>query len=331
MKGESVRMTPITVYWKRKMPLLIISAALLVSPLFLSERYLIRLLINIMLFGALGTAWNIIGGYAGQLSLGHSAFVSLGAYTTGLLMLHFNLPPWLGVIPGILAAAVVGFFLGKLVLRLRGPYLALSTLAFGEIVRILLLHFKDLTGGPLGVSIPFKGNNLWLVQFQTEHVNYCICMGLLALCILVAYRIHNSRMGYYLQAIRENQDAAQHLGIPLTRTKNLALVISAALTAALGGFYLMFMTYIDPYAVAGMHLSIEIVLVAIIGGVGTVWGPLIGACILIPLMEVSNFVLGGGRAGASMLIYAVILIVVVLFSPKGLITLLPRMEGARSE
>ncbi len=324
-------MTQNALYWKRKMPLLIIAAALLAVPLFLSERYLFRILINIMLFGALGTAWNIIGGYAGQLSLGHAAFVSLGAYATGLMMLRFNLPPWLGVIPGILAAAVVGYFLGKMVLRLRGPYLALSTLAFGEIVRILLLHFKNITGGPLGVSIPFKGNNLWLVQFATEHVNYCISMALLAFCIFIAHRIHYSRMGYYLQAIREDQDAAQHLGIPLTRTKNLAMIISAALTAALGGFYLVFMTYIDPYAVAGMHLSIEIVLVAIIGGVGTVWGPLIGACILIPLMEISNFVLGGGRAGASMMIYAIILIIVVLYSPKGLIALVPKLEGLRSE
>jgi branched-chain amino acid transport system permease protein len=255
----------------------------------------------------------------------------MGAYTTGLLMLHFNVPPWAGVLPGVLLAGIVAYFLGKLVLRLRGPYLALSTLAFGEIVRILLLHFKDVTGGPLGVSIPFKGTNLWRLQFPTEHVNYCICLGLLIFCIYVTYKIHNSRMGYYLQAIRENQDAAEHLGIPITETKNRALIISAALTAVMGGFYLLFMTYVDPHAVAGINLSIEIVLVSIIGGVGTVWGPVIGASILIPLMEVSNFVLGGGRAGASMLIYAVILIVVVLYTPKGLIALMPKLEGYRSE
>jgi branched-chain amino acid transport system permease protein len=299
-------------------------------PLFLSQRYLLRVLINIFFLAALGSAWNIIGGYAGQLSLGHAAFVALGAYPTGLL-LHYNVPPWAGVVPGIFLAGGVAYLLGKLVFRLRGPYLALSTLAFGEIVRILLLHFKTVTGGPLGVTIPFTGTNVWRLQFATEHVNYCISLGLLGLCIFVASRIHNSRMGYYLQAIKENQDAAENLGIPLARTKNLALVISAALTATLGGFYLIFMTYIDPYAVAGLHLSIEIILVAIIGGVGTVWGPAIGACILVPLMEISNFVLGGGRAGGSMLIYAVILIMVVLFSPRGLISLVPKLEGYRSE
>lgn len=319
------------VIWGWTAALIVIAVAILALPLFLSERYLFRLLINIFFFAALGSAWNIIGGYAGQLSLGHAAFVALGAYPTGLLLLHYNVPPWAGVLPGVILAAGVAYFLGQLVLRLRGPYLALSTLAFGEIVRILLLHFKDVTGGPLGVTIPFTGTNVWRLQFETEHVNYCICLCLLALCIFVNWRIHDSRMGYYLQAIKENQEAAENLGIPLARTKNLAFVVSAMLTAAMGGFYMIFMTYIDPYAVAGLHLSIEIILVAIIGGVGTVWGPVIGACILVPLLEISNFVLGGGRAGASMLIYAVILIIVVLFSPKGLITLVPKLEGYRSE
>jgi len=317
--------------WARTAPLLMLALAVFALPLLMSQRYLFRVLINIFFLAALGCSWNIIGGYAGQLSLGHAAFVAFGAYTTGLLMLHYNVPPWAGVVPGIILAALVAYFLGKLVLRLRGPYLALSTLAFGEIVRILLLHFKEVTGGPLGVTIPFTGRNLWRLQFATEHVNYCISFGLLVLALLVSSRIHNSRMGYYLQAIKGNQEAAENLGIPLARTKNVAFMISAMLTSLLGGFYMIFMTYIDPYAVAGIHLSIEIILVAIIGGVGTVWGPVIGACILVPLMEISNFVLGGGRAGASMLIYAIILIAVVLFSPKGLITLIPKLEGYRIE
>ena len=315
----------------RTLVLLFLVLAVMALPLLLSQRYLFRVLINIFFFAALGSAWNIIGGYAGQLSLGHAAFVALGAYTTGLLMLHYNVPPWAGVLPGVILTAVMAYFLGKLVLRLRGPYLALSTLAFGEIVRILMLHFKGVTGGPLGLTIPFTGRNVWRLQFATEHMNYGISFGLLVLCIFVSWRIYNSRMGYYLQAIKENQEAAESLGIPLARTKNLALVISAILTSVLGGFYMIFMTYIDPYAVAGLHLSIEIILVAIIGGVGTVWGPVIGACIVVPLMEMSKCVLGGGRTGASMLIYAVILIIVVLFTPRGLIALVPTLEQYRSE
>jgi branched-chain amino acid transport system permease protein len=303
----------------------------LALPLVLGQRYLFRVMINIFFFAALGSAWNIIGGFAGQLSLGHAAFVALGAYPTALLLKDYNLAPWLGVLPGIALAMIVAYGIGTLVLKLRGPYLALSTLAFGEIVRILLLHFKGVTQGSLGVSITFKGNNWWTLQFATEHVNYLLSLGLLILIIYVSRKIYYARMGYYLQAIKENQDAAENLGIPLAKTKNAALVISAGLTAAMGGFYVVYQSYIDPYAVAGLDLSIQIILVAIIGGVGTVWGPVIGAAVLVPLMEVSNFVLGGGRAGASWMIYAAILIIVVLFSPKGLITLIPRMQGYRSE
>ena len=310
---------------------IIIAALILAAPLLLGQRYLFRVMINIFFFAALGSAWNIIGGYAGQLSLGHAAFVALGAYPTAMLLKNFGLAPWLGALPGILLAVIVAMGLGKLVFRLRGPYLALSTLAFGEIVRILLLHFKDLTEGSLGVSIPFKGNNWWTLQFATEHVNYSLCLGLLLITVYVSHRIHNSRMGYYLQAIKEDQDAAESMGVPLTLLKNRALAVSAGLTAAMGAFYVVYQSYIDPYAVCSLDLSIQIILVAIIGGVGTVWGPVIGAVILVPLMEISNFVLGGGRAGASWMIYAIILIIVVLFSPKGLITLIPRLEGYRSE
>ena len=297
-------------------------------PLLFPSRYFQRTLVNIFFFAALGCAWNIIGGYAGQLSLGHAAFVAMGAYPTALLLLYYNVPPWIGFIPGIVIAVVVAFLLGHLVFGLRGPYLALSTLAFGEIVRILLLHFRDQTGGSLGVTIPFKGTNLWKLQFASEQPYYYISLALLGVCLYVTYRVHGSRMGYYLQAIKENQDAAENLGINLAGCKVKALMISAALTAILGAFYVSYFYYIDPDSVAGSDLSIKILLVAIIGGVGTVWGPIVGACILVPLTEISNYLLGGGRAGASLIIYAIILIIVVLFSPRGLIALLP--GGARS-
>ena len=313
--------------WTRYTPWVLL-AIVLVFPFIFPSRYLLRTLVNIFFFAALGCSWNIIGGYAGQLSLGHSAFVAMGAYPTALLLLYYNVPPWVGFIPGMVIAAGVAFLLGHLVFGLRGPYLALSTLAFGEIVRILLLHFRDQTGGSLGVTIPFKGTDLWKLQFASEQPYYYICLALLGVCLYITYRVHGSRMGYYLQAIKENQDAAENLGINLAGSKVKALMISAALTAMLGAFYVAYFYYIDPDSVAGSDLSIKILLVAIIGGVGTVWGPIVGACILVPLTEISNYLFGSGRAGASLIIYAIILIIVVLFSPRGLITLLP--GGARS-
>jgi branched-chain amino acid transport system permease protein len=311
--------------WTRYAPWILL-AVVLIFPFILPSRYLLRTMVNIFFFAALGCAWNIIGGYAGQLSLGHAAFMAMGAYPTALLLLGYNVPPWLGFIPGVVVAVIMAFLLGHLVFGLRGPYLALSTLAFGEIVRILLLHFRDQTGGSLGVTIPFKGTDTWKLQFATEQPYYYICLALLGLCLYVTYRVHGSRMGYYLQAIKENQDAAENLGIDLANNKVRALMISAALTAVLGGFYVAYFYYIDPDSVCGTDLSIKILLVAIIGGVGTVWGPIIGSCILIPLTEISNYLFGSGRAGASLIIYAVILMLVVLFSPRGLIALLPGGE-----
>jgi branched-chain amino acid transport system permease protein len=316
--------------WKRAAPL-ILAAMILLIPLFVPSKYILRTLINIFFFAALGCAWNIIGGYAGQLSLGHAAFMAMGSYPTALLLLNLNVPPWAGVIPGIVLAAVAAYLLGHLVFGLRGPYLALSTLAFAEIVRILLLHFREETGGSLGVTIPFRGTDLWKLQFASEQPYYYICLALLGFCLYATYRIHNSRRGYYLQAIKENQDAAENLGIDLANTKVKALVISAMLTAMMGGFYVAYFYYIDPDSVSGMDLSIKILLVAIIGGVGTVWGPVIGAFILVSLTEASNYLFGSGRAGASLVIYAIILIVVVLYSPRGLITLLPGVESQRTE
>jgi len=317
-------------HWTRYAPLILLVVTLLL-PLFVRSPYLTRALINVFLFAALGCAWNIIGGYAGQLSLAHAAFMAFGAYSTALLLLHLNIPPWISFIPGVILATGVAYLLGHLVFGLRGPYFALSTLAFGEILRILLVHFREETGGSLGVMIPFKGTNVWNLQFGTEQPYYYICLSLLGLCLYVTARIHGSRMGYYLQAIKENQDAAENLGIDLANNKVRAFMISAALTALLGSFYAAYFYYVDPESVGGLDLSIKIILVAIIGGVGTVWGPIVGASILVPLIEISNYVFGNARAGASLIIYAIILMVVVLFSPRGLITLLPGGEGQRSE
>lgn len=314
--------------WANYATWIVLAAIVLVFPFVFPSRYLQRTLVNIFFFAALGCAWNIIGGYAGQLSLGHAAFMAMGAYPAALLLLYYNVPPWIGFLPGIFVAVIAAFLLGRLVFGLRGPYLALSTLAFGEIVRILLLHFREQTGGSLGVTIPFKGTNIWKLQFASEQPYYFICLGLLGLCLYVTYRVHGSRMGYYLQAIKENQDAAENLGIDLSGNKVKALMISAALTALLGAFYVAYFYYIDPDSVSGSDLSIKILLVAIIGGVGTVWGPVVGACILIPLTEISNYYFGSGRAGASLIIYAIILMIVVLFSPRGIVSLLP--GGARS-
>ena len=305
-------------------PVLLLLAALVAFPLVQHDEYALRLATNIFYFGALGCAWNLIGGFGGQLSLAHAALFALGAYPTGLLLLNFGVTPLIGGLVGISAAVLGALIIGYPTFRLRGPYFALGTLAFNEITRILLLYFRDYTRGPLGLIIPFRGDNWLYLQFSASQPYYYIGLGILLLAVYAGYWMSKSKMGYYLSAIRGDQDAAESIGIDLTATKLKALVMSAALTGLVGVFYMVYIAYIDPESVASVDLSIKIVLIAIIGGMGTVWGPLLGAAILIPLTEVSNAMFGSGRAGASLILYAVLLIVIVLFSPRGLIVWLEK-------
>ncbi len=305
------------------LPLLLL-AVVLAFPLAGPDDYLLRLATNIFYFGALGCAWNLIGGFGGQLSLAHASLFALGAYPTGLLLINLGVTPLLGGLVGIGAAVLGALAIGYPTFRLRGPYFALGTLAFNEITRILLLYFRDYTRGPLGLIVPFKGDNPLNLQFSTAEPYYYLALAILLLGVYAGYRVSRSRMGYYLAAIRGDQDAAESIGIDLTATKLKALVLSAALTGLVGAFYTVYIAYIDPESVASIDLSIKIVLIAIIGGTGTVWGPVLGATILIPLTEVSNAMFGSGKAGASLILYAVLLIVIVLFSPRGLILWLER-------
>lgn len=296
----------------------------LIFPLVQQDEYALRLATNIFYFGALGCAWNLIGGFGGQLSLAHASLFALGAYPTGLLLINLGVTPLIGGLVGMVAAVIGALIIGYPTFRLRGPYFALGTLAFNEITRILLLYFREQTRGPLGLIIPFRGDNPVNLQFSKPEPYYYIGFAILLLAVYTGHRVSRSKMGYYLSAIRGDQDAAESIGIDLTATKLKTLVLSAAITGLVGAFYTVYIAYIDPESVASVALTIKIVLIAIIGGMGTVWGPVLGAAILIPLTEATNAVLGSGKAGGSMVLYAILLIVIVLFSPRGLIVWLER-------
>ncbi|MHB8991496.1 MAG: branched-chain amino acid ABC transporter permease, partial [Chloroflexota bacterium] len=261
---------------QRAFPLLLL-AVVLAFPLSDPDDYLLRLATNIFYFGALGCAWNLIGGFGGQLSLAHAALFALGAYPTGLLLINLGVTPLLGGLVGIGAAVLGAMAIGYPTFRLRGPYFALGTLAFNEITRILLLYFREYTRGPLGLIVPFKGDNPLNLQFASAEPYYYLGLAILLLGVYAGYRVSTSKMGYYLSAIRGDQDAAESIGIDLRATKLKALALSAALTGLVGVFYTVYIAYIDPESVASIDLSIKIVLIAIIGGMGTVWGPVLGA------------------------------------------------------
>ncbi len=305
-------------------------AALLLVPFWLSDRYVMHLWVTFYLFAALALAWDLIGGYAGQLSLGHAAFFALGAYTPVLLLQRWGLSPIAGGVLGAALAAAVAVGIGSIVFRLRGVFFAMATIAFAEIVRALLLHFRSLTQGDNGLAIPFTGERPLDLMFRSEAPFYVIALGLVVVTLAVTARMRRSRIGYYLRAIRDDQDAAESLGVVSRDVKLAALVASAALTALGGTVYAFDIGFINPDSTASLGLSIEIAIMAIIGGVGTLAGPIVGAGMIVALTQITNAALGS-RGGASTALYGLLLMVTVLLRPAGLAALWSRPTGRRGE
>lgn len=291
---------------------------LLLFPLLVKSKFYIHIMILIFLYAAASSGWNIVGGYAGQMSLGHAAFFGIGAYTSTLLFVHFGLTPWLGLWAGGLLAGMVAAAIGYACFRLRGDYFALATIAFAEVVRIVAIWWRSLTGGSMGVLIPFKPG--WAcMMFREKEIYYYIGFLLVTLVILLTYAIERSRFGYYLRAIREDEDAAEALGVNAFKCKLAAAVISAFITGICGVYYAQYILFIEPEGVLALHLSIQLVLIAVIGGLGTVWGPVMGAFLVVPLSELLRGWLGGAMMGLNLFLYGIVLILVVTFMPNGLV------------
>jgi branched-chain amino acid transport system permease protein len=306
----------------RILPILLLLA--LVAPLFFDARgYGIRVLCMIFLFAAMAQAWNIVGGLANQTSLGHAAFFGIGAYTSTILLLKLGVSPWLGLIVGMVLAAGVAALLAIPTLKLAGHYFALATLAFAEVLRIVANSLTPLTGGPQGLSIPFLPNaGFASFQFGSTVSYYYIMVAAFVLISAIFWAMKTTAFGYRLRAVRENEDAAEVAGVNTFRTKLIALMVSAALTALCGTLFAQFNFFFDPDSVFGAAgISIRMALIAIIGGIGSLAGPLLGAVFLLPLEELINATLSSRVAGLSQLIYGVILIVMILVKPAGFVSL----------
>ncbi len=292
---------------------------LVAIPLIARSPFVLHLLILVFLFIGLGEAWNLIGGYAGQLSLGHAAFFGLGAYTSFLLYIKTGTSPWLGMFLGGLVAVVFALLLGAICFRLRGPYFALSTIALAEVLRLVVVNWRSVTQGAEGIVVSQVPTltipHLFTVEFSGKLPYYYLILLICSAIVFTTYKIADSKAGLFLLAIRNNQDASESLGVDTTRYKLIALLISALFTGILGGFYAFFVLFIDPESVLEIGLSIKIVLVALIGGPATVVGPLVGGALIVLLSET----LRGYFASAHLLIYGSLVILVVLFMPDGLV------------
>ncbi len=304
-------------------------AALLLLPAVL-DKYVLTVFIFMFFYAFLGQAWNVVGGYAGQLSVGHAAFVGIGAYTAVLLSMNAGVTPWLGMFVGGILSAALGTVIGYLGFRfgLRGFYFVLLTVAFAEICRIVALN-TDAVGGALGLYITYTGNP-WQFQFADSRVYYYVALALMLGATGIVTWIERSRFGAYLAAIREDENASEALGVNTFKYKMLAMIVSSFLTGVGGAFYAFSLFSLQPNAVFGIPLSVEIIIRPIVGGAGTPLGPILGSFILTPLAEISRaYFAQRGWAGAHLIVYGMLLVGVVLFLPRGAYPAARRLLGRR--
>jgi branched-chain amino acid transport system permease protein len=303
---------------------ILVVAALL--PLLLSD-YLVHIGVLVLMYAYLATAWNILGGYAGQHSLGHALFLGIGAYTSTYLFTRFGVTPWISMWLGMALAGIAGWAVGDICFRfgLKGSYFALVTIALAE-AAVYLVTSSDALGGNEGLAVTWVGNRPDLMQFTDKRAYYYLILVMTAGIIALSGWIAQRRFGYQLVAVRENEDAAEALGIDTLGIKVRASIISAVLTALGGVFFAQYFTYVNPRAVFGEGPSVQILLFAIIGGLGTVWGPALGALVLAPIAEFSRAAFSDIFSGANLLIYGIVLVVVMLFFPKGLMGLLENVR-----
>jgi branched-chain amino acid transport system permease protein len=306
---------------KTKHTIIILIAAIAVLPLIFRSSSFHNMLVLLLIFAVLGEAWNIITGFAGQTSFGHAAFFGIGAYASSVLFYRFHISPWIGMIVGAVAASIVALIISYPCFKLKDKYFAIGTLAIGEIVKQLFISW-DFVEGATGISLPVIDDSWLYMQFNSSKIPYIyIALGLFAAVIFICHIIETSKMGFYLKAIRESHEVAESIGVNTRNYKTYAMIISAALSACAGTVYAQYLLYVDPFMLFSLDISIKIVLLTVLGGVGNIYGAIIGAAILIPLSETTRIVLGGSGTGVDLMIFGVLIILVACFQPRGIIGL----------
>jgi len=327
---------------------------LVLLPKFVTSTYALHIMILIFISVITGSGWNILGGYTGQYSVGHAAYFGVGAYTTMVLLQYRHLAPWYGIWAGVAVAVATGIIIGSICFRLRGPYFVLASIAVAEIFRVSALNLKDLTNGAEGILIsdipPLTVGGVLITDFLSKVPFYYAGLAIAIAVVCVTWLVQNSKLGYYFQAIREDQDAAHSLGINLTLYKNAALALSAVFTSLAGSLYGLYIGFIDPGTVLDLGLSVQIVMTCIIGGIGTIFGPVIGAVVLVPFSEalrsnvIAQALIDSGLvreqsalgsflkeqlSHAHVLIYGILLVVVILFMPDGILGFIRKLAAKR--
>ena len=300
---------------------------LLIYPFYFTSPFPQHLMILFFLYATISQGWNILAGYAGPVSLGHAVYFGFAAYASVLAQLKFGVPVWPAFFLGGAAAVVLSFIIGKPTFRLAGHYFAIATIAVGEILRIFFQNW-EWAGSAMGLYLPIKESSLANFQFNDSKLGYYfISFALLAVTMLIVYLLERSRWGYYFRAIKGDPQAAAALGIDVPRGKLLSNALSALVTGLAGAFYAQYILFIDPASVFSGSLSIMVMLIPVLGGVGTLWGPVLGAAILLPISELSRVYWGGQARGIDLLVYSILIVLLMLFQPAGILGILKHSHG----
>ena len=306
----------------------ILAACLLLYPLLFSDPFYLDIGVTFLLAAISASAWNIVGGYAGQVSVGHSMFFGLGAYAPLLFYTLFGWTPVAGIPLGIAASIVLAIVIGVPTFRLRGHYFSMATIAVAELIRIFFGTWQ-LVGAAIGLQGPATARGWWDLTFRSEIPYYYIFLAVLGILLALTYVIERRRFGYSLRAIKAGERAARSLGVPVQLAKMRALIFSATFTSIAGSLYSLKTGFIDPDSGFGILISVQMVIIAALGGAGTLYGPLVGAAILIPLQTATNTWFGGGGSGLTYILYGGIIVLIARFEPGGVFELWQRIIPQR--
>src|ERR1700755_1893673 len=308
----------------------LLAVIIIAYPLVFSTPFQQRLGALVLLYAIAASAWNIVGGYAGQVSVGHVVFFGCGAYASMAAYAHFALSPLFGIPAGVFVSVAIPAIVCVPTLRLSGHYFSMATIAVAELVRLVVTNTEYLGAG-VGLSGPTVPRNMFDLSFISALPYYYLFLLVLVLTLGITWWMADSRMGFYLRAIRDSERAARSLGAPASRVKLYAFMLSAGLTSVAGALYALMFGFVDPDSGLGILISVKMLIMAALGGAGLLFGPLVGAAILVPLEEISNNLLGGKGAGLTFVVYGAIIVLIARFQPGGILTLIKRLWARRSK
>jgi branched-chain amino acid transport system permease protein len=298
---------------------------LLLLPLADPGPFYLHLMILIFMYAVMAQSWNVIAGLSGQISLGHGMFFGIGAYASSVLYVHYGISPWLGLVAGMLICAAVAVLIGIPMLRLSGHYFAIATLLIAISCQIVFQRW-EYVGAASGLWMPLTEESSWAaLQFHgSKAPYYYVFLGFLFVAWLAVWRLGRSKIGFRLRAVRDDPQAAQSLGIDVARHKIIAYAISAMIMAPMGTLFAQYILIVDPDRMFNIEISILVLLMTVLGGIGTLWGPLLGVAILVPISEYSRIYLGGTGGAVDLIFYGLILMLICILRPDGLISLFPK-------